>query len=53
MIWYMLFSFVVLLGLAIACENNEEGSRAMIFILGLILGGLWVAGLVIQYGVGK
>ena len=50
MIWYFLFSFVVLLVLAIVSEGAENSSRGLILVAGFCIGVMFVAGLVIQYG---
>lgn len=49
MIWYILFSFFVIVIVAVICDADDT-KPGISFLIGVLLGSLSVIGLVLQYG---
>ena len=52
MVWYLLFSLIVVLIIAVVADA-ENWNPGLLWIAGFIAGSLFVVGLVVQYGVVK
>ncbi len=50
MIWYILLSSLIVIVIAAVADNGSVNS-ALCWIAGFIVGGVFVAGLVLQWGV--